>query len=374
MKWSWTIGKIAGIRVRMHWTFLLLIAWIAVSYTASGAGWAAAGRGVGFVVAIFACVVLHECGHALTARRYGVETKDITLLPIGGLARMQRIPDHPWQEFWIAVAGPAVNVVIAAVLFLVLLMSPGLGAVTAEPSFTTSFLVNLMWVNVILVVFNLLPAFPMDGGRILRALLATRIPYARATQIAAGIGQAMAIAFGIAGLLIFVNPLLLFIALFVFVGAEAENQLVQLRDVLGDATVSSAMMTKFRTLSPGDTLQTAVDELLAGAQQDFPVADAGGFRGLLRRRDLVEALRKQGPDAEIDAAIIPIEQVLTEDDALRGCVERMRQMDCQSLPVFRGDQLVGLLTLENVGEFIMIRSATEGASSQPRAADAVQAA
>lgn len=372
MAWSWTIGKIAGIRVRMHWTFLLLLVWVAARYAATGAGWEAAAQGVGFVLAIFGCIVLHEAGHALVARRYGVETKDITLLPIGGLARMQRMPTEPMHEFWIAVGGPAVNVVIAGVLFLVLLIGSGLGAVTTEPSFTTSFLVNLMWVNVILVAFNVLPAFPMDGGRMLRSLLATKIPYAKATSIATGIGQAMAILFGVAGF--FYNPLLLFIALFVYLGAEAENQVVQLRDVLGDTPVRSAMITNFRTLDPGDSLQTAVDELLAGSQQDFPVADQNGFQGLLRRQDLVDALRKDGPDAAIGSAVTPIETPLGEEDVLRDSLERMREMGCQSLPIFRDGELVGLLTFENVGEFVMIRHATQGKHAGSPVKDVVQAA
>lgn len=374
MTWSWTIGRIAGIRVRMHWTFLLLLAWVAIRYAAMGAGWVAAGRGVGFVLAIFACVILHEAGHALTARRYGVETKDITLLPIGGLARMQRMPTEPWHEFWIALAGPLVNVVIAAVLFVGLAISSGMGAIATEPSFTTSFFVNLMWVNVILVAFNVLPAFPMDGGRILRSLLATRISYAKATQIATGVGQAMAILFGVAGLFLFFNPLLLLIALFVYLGAEAENQMVQLRDTLGDTRVRSAMMTDFRTLSPEDTLQSAVDHLLAGAQQDFPVVDDRGLQGLLRRKDLVEALRKDGPDARVDSAAVPIEHVLHEDDVLRESLERMRELDCRCLPVLQDGELVGLLTFENVGELMMIRSATEDKRANPPVKDVAQAA
>lgn len=372
MKWSWTIGRIAGIKVRMHWTFLLLLVWVAASFAAAGAGWAAAARGVGFVLAIFACVILHEAGHALTGRRYGVETKDITLLPIGGLARMQRMPTHPMQEFLIAIAGPAVNVVIAAVLSIFVLVGYGVGVFTSPPGLGTPFLVNLMWVNVILVAFNVLPAFPMDGGRMLRALLATRISYLRATQIAAGIGQGMAILFGLIGLLI--NPLLLFIALFVFLGAEAENQLVKLRDVLGDTSVREAMMTHFRTLSSNDRLQTAVDELLAGSQQDFPIVDDGQLRGILRRQDLVRVLRDEGPDARIETAISRIENPLHENDVLRDSLERMREMDLHSLPVFRDQQLVGLLTYDNVGEFVMIRTATSGQHSEAPVKDVPEAA
>ncbi len=372
MKWSWTVGRIAGIRIRMHWTFLLLLAWVAVSYSMAGGGLKAAVEGVVFVLAIFACIILHETGHALTARRYGVETEDITLLPIGGMARMQRIPSQPWQEFWIAVAGPAVNVVIALGLFLFVYAERGLGAFGNEFSFTKSFLVNLMWVNVLLVAFNVLPAFPMDGGRILRALLATRMPYVRATQIAAGIGQFMAILFGIAGL--FYDFWLLFIALFVYIGAEAESQTVELRDVLGDAPVRSAMMTRFRTLAPGDTLQKAVDELLAGAQHDFPVVDESGFRGILRRQDLVEAIRRDGAESPIDSVITPVETIPDENELLRNALELMRHLGLQSLPVFGDGELVGVLTMENVGEYVMIRSATQGKHAKPPAKDVAHAA
>lgn len=356
MGWSWTIGRIAGIKVRMHWTFLLLLAWVGVSFAVAGQGWEAGARAIVFVLAIFGCVVLHECGHALVARHYGVPTQDITLLPIGGVARMQRIPSEPEKELWIAVAGPAVNVVIAAILAFGLLISGGLGAVTSEPSLTASFFTNLMAVNIALVVFNVLPAFPMDGGRILRAFLAMRMDYLKATNIAAGIGQAMAILFGIVGL--FWNPLLLLIALFVYLGAEAEAQAVRLKSLLGNAPVRDAMMTRFESLSPGDTLNTAVQALLAGSQQDFPVVDEAGFQGMLRRKDLVEALHNGQADRSVGEVQTPIEDVVGEDDRLQDVLERMRQIDCQSMPVFRGKELVGLVSLENVGELVMVRSAT----------------
>jgi Zn-dependent protease len=357
MKWSWTIGRIAGIKVRMHWTFLLLLGWVAIHFAMAGQGWEAAARGIGFVLAIFGCVILHECGHALVARRYGIVTEDITLLPIGGLARMQRIPERPEQEFWIAIAGPMVNVAIAAVLFAILAIGSGMRAATAEPSLTTAFLVNLMWVNVILVLFNMLPAFPMDGGRVLRAVLAMRIDYVRATNIAAGIGQAMAILFGMAGL--FVNPLLLLIALFVFLGAEAEASSVRLRGVLGDTPVRDAMITRFQTLSPHDSLQKAVDELLAGSQQDFPVLEDANFRGMLRRKDLIEALRGGDGEQTVADAQIEIEEIVREDDRLHDVLELMRRLDFQSLPVFRGTELVGMVSLENVGELVMVRGADD---------------
>lgn len=372
MKWSWTLGRIAGIKLRMHWTFLLLLAWVGLTYAASG-GWVAAAEGIAFVLAVFACVILHECGHALMAARYGVPTEDITLLPIGGVARMQRMPDVPIQEFWIAVAGPAVNVVIAGLLFLGLLLGGGLAMATRIPTWGTSvfaFFLNLMWVNLILVVFNILPAFPMDGGRVLRALLATQMDYVRATQIAAGIGQGMAILFGFAGL--FTNPLLLFIALFVYLGAEAETQMVQFRDLLRGVSVRAAMITRFRTLQGHDTLERAVDELLAGSQQDFPVTDGHGYRGMLTRQALVKGIREAGLSGTVADWASEEARPVSPDDPLMETVESMRNSQLSALPVFENDELVGLLCHENISELLMVRSAAKGQAS-PQSASLVDA-
>ena len=266
MKWSIKLGTFAGIGVYMHWTFLLLVGWIFFMHLGRGQSTAQAAAGVGFIHALFLCVVLHEFGHALTARRYGVKTRDITLLPIGGVARLERIPEKPTQEFWVAIAGPAVNVVIAVALFVVIIAFAQLGELFEVQLLKGSFLVRLMWVNLFLVAFNLLPAFPMDGGRVLRALLATQLGRRRATAIAASVGQGMAIIFGIVGFLY--NPMLIFIAIFVYLGAQAEAGMVEMQSALAGLRVSDAMMTRFRTLTPEDSLEVAVKELLAGAQQD----------------------------------------------------------------------------------------------------------
>jgi Zn-dependent protease len=357
MKWSWTIGRIAGIKVRIHWTFLLLLAWVATSF-AGGGNWRDALGAVGFIAAVFACIVAHEAGHALMARRYGVTTDDITLLPIGGLARMQRIPSEPWHEFWIAVAGPAVTAGIALLLFVGLAAANGAGVALREPGVATSFLINLMWVNITLLVFNLLPAFPMDGGRMLRAVLAMRMDYARATDIAATIGQGMAILFAIVGF--FSNFFLLFIALFVYLGAEAEAQAARLKATLGDSPVRDAMMTDFRTLDADDTLDTAVDALLAGAQQDFPVADGEQFRGILRSQDLVEAVRKRGSATRVADVAKPIDHRVAETDGLQETLDVLHRLHCRSLPVFRNGDVVGLVSLDNIAELVMIRTALAG--------------
>ena len=292
MKWSWKIGEFAGIGVYMHATFLLLIGWIALTNLWAGGTAASALQGVLFILLLFACVVAHEYGHALTARRYGIKTRDITLLPIGGVARLERMPDQPIQELWVALAGPAVNVVIAVLLFAWLLLSGGLAPLDTLSVTGGSLLERLMVVNISLVLFNLLPAFPMDGGRVVRALLALRLEYSRVTQIAATLGQGMALLLGLIGL--FTNPLLIFTALFVWIGAAQESGMAQVKSALAGIPLRRAMITDFRSLTPEDALSRAVDLVLAGAQQDFPVVSGSRVAGILTRSDLLVALRQRG--------------------------------------------------------------------------------
>jgi Zn-dependent protease len=356
MKKSLKIGSVAGIGIFLHWTFLLLVAALFGVYAWQTASTAAALAGIGLVLAVFACVILHELGHALTARHFGVPTRSITLYPIGGLARLERIPSEPIKEFWIAVAGPAVNVAIAAVLAvgLVALGRPFEMAVLSDPS--GHVLSTLLWINLALAGFNLLPAFPMDGGRVLRALLAMRQDYAQATQTAANVGQGMAILFGLIGLLNF-NPILLFIALFVYVGAQQESRQAVFRRLTEGTPVRQAMMTRFTTLAPDDTLGDAVDELLAGTDHDFPIVENGHVVGLLRRKRLIEALSTHGRETPVrdvaDERCFTADAGAPLDEAFR----QMNESNTSTVPVIEGGHLVGLLTLENVGELIMVSSA-----------------
>ena len=355
MKWSIKICQIAGISIYVHWTFLILLAWIVAAHAADSGDMSKAVTGVVFVLAIFGCIVLHELGHALTAKRFGIRTRDITLLPIGGVARLERMPEDPTQELWVALAGPAVNIVIALVLFLCLWPTGGLQALSSVEQLEGSFFAQLMLVNVVLVVFNLLPAFPMDGGRVLRAVLAHRVDYVTATQTAATLGQMMAIFFGVLGF--FVNWFLLFIALFVYLGAEQESHMVQMRAMLGGVSVREAMVTRFRTLASEQPLSDVIDELLSGEQQDFPVVADGRLAGILTRAELLNAVgsgKTNSPVAEVMQADC---KTVDELEMLQDVFARMQEQQCSTVPVTRNGELTGIITLENVGEWIMIQTA-----------------
>lgn len=361
MPWSWKLARIAGIDVYVHATFLMVVAWIALIHWNESQSLAAVIEGVGFILALFGCVVLHEFGHALTAARYGIRTRDITLLPIGGLARLERIPDVPIQELWVALAGPAVNVVIAAVLFGWLQASSAWQSVDQIGVTTGAFAERLMLANVFLAGFNLLPAFPMDGGRALRALLATRMDYTRATQRAAMIGQGMAILFAFVGLQ--GNPTLIFIALFVWIGAGQEASMAQMKSALAGIPLHRAMLTHFRTLTPTSTLGDAVDFLLTGSQQDFPVVAHGRIQGILRRSDLVKALTQGGRNASVADNMKRDCPTAEASEMLETVLGRVQGRDCHTIPVLEHGALIGLVTMDNVGEFLMIQSAERARSS-----------
>ena len=364
MKWSWKLGRFAGIDVYMHATFLLLIGWIALSHWLQARSLAATLAGVGFILALFVCVILHEYDHALTARRFGIRTRDITLLPIGGLARLERMPEKPMQELWVALAGPAVNVVIAALLFAWLLLTNGLEPLSSLGVAGGSFVERLLVANVFLVLFNLLPAFPMDGGRVLRALLASRMEYTKATQTAASVGQGMAFLFGLVGL--FVNPFLLFIAFFVWIGAAQEAGSVQMKSSMAGIPVARAMVTDFRTLSASDPLSRAVELILRGSQQDFPVMADGGVVGILTKTDILAALARHG-ESQLVAGVMKREfQLVDSHDMLETALERLQECRCHTMPVLHGGELVGLVTTDNLGEFMLVQAAL-GARLSPRA-------
>ncbi len=355
MKWSFKIGRILGIDVYIHATFLLLLGFVGVAHWLAGRSLEAGLTGVLFFGGMFLCVLLHEYGHAVAARRYGIATRDITLLPIGGVARLERMPDKPSQELVVAIAGPLVNIVIALSLFLGLQLSGHWQPLSSLTTTSGNLVERLLAVNVFLVLFNLLPAFPMDGGRVLRSLLAMGMQYARATHLAARIGQGMAVLFGFAGL--FGNPMLLLIALFVWIGAAQEAGAVEMKAGLAGYLVRDAMQSEVRTLSPQDTLREGVEALLAGAQQDFPVVENGRVVGMLPRHDLLKGIHERGEFVTVASMMRPEVETLDANELLDWAVAHLNPDRGLSRPVLREGRLVGLLTAENLGEFYMIRRA-----------------
>jgi len=357
MPWSITIGRVAGTAVRIHVTFLLLLVWIWVAYYRQG-GTEAAWEGTAFIALLFLCVLLHEFGHVLAAKRYGVNTKDVTLWPFGGIASLERIPEKPSEELVVAIAGPAVNVVIAAVLIFFLGATVDAEDLARIDDPAISMAAKIAAANIFLVVFNLIPAFPMDGGRVLRALLAIRYGHAHATQLAASIGQGFAVAFGILG--IFTNPMLIVIAIFVFLAASGEASHAQLRAVTRGALVSDAMITKFESLNTQSTVNDAVEALIRTTQREFPVIDGGGrLRGVLTRDAMIRALKDLGPGApvlEVMEADVP---TISARASLEAAVQALTQVGKPAVGVIDAQgRLVGMLTAENLGEMMMVQAAS----------------
>jgi stage IV sporulation protein FB len=356
MFWSLNIGSIAGTAIRVHITFILFLGWIFVASWISG-GLQEAWYGLAFLVLLFACVVAHEFGHILMARRFGVSTHDVTLLPIGGVARLERIPEKPYEEFLVAIAGPLVNVVIAAALVLLLGANLNPEHLTSVESTKISLIDRLAIVNLFLVVFNMIPAFPMDGGRVLRALLSTRLGFVRATQIAASIGQGLAFALGFIGLLW--NPLLIFIAIFVYLAASAEAHAVAMRAMSQGVPVSTAMMTQYATLTPEAHVDEAVETLLRTSQGEFPVVDGIGKPvGILGRSELIKALKQLGPDARVADAMTPAPPSIGHRQCLEDAFRLLQDKSAPAVVVTdNAGRLVGLVTPETIGEMMMLHEA-----------------
>ncbi len=370
MRWSVKIARILGIDVKIHVTFVVGLLLIGASvYAAGGHQVHDAVEAMMLLVAVFACVLLHEFGHALAAAHYGIQTVDITLLPVGGVARLESMPEDPWQELMVAIAGPLVNVVIVLGLGLIM----GAGAVhTAffSPMQDSTEMLTLplflLAVNIKLVLFNLIPAFPMDGGRILRALLGWRLGHALATQVAVSIGQMFAVLFGLVGLGLLLpevfgrwNPVLVLIAFFIYYAGSQEASATQIRDLTRHVRLSDTLITDFKTLPPGANLRDAVELLLHTAQHDFPVVDAAGkVEGVLTRQDLIAALSREGG---IDLGVTEVMQrdvpSVPANATFEDAFHTMQRSGCPALPVVdRAGRLVGLVTPDNVGEMIMVRS------------------
>ncbi len=365
MGWSIRLFSVGGTAVRIHFTFFLLLAvYAALAWRAGGPEVALST--VLFIVLLFVCVVLHEFGHVFAARGYGIRTSDVTLLPIGGIASLERMPEKPAQEIVVALAGPAVNLVIAAVLIGVLGARFDLTEVAQLEQATLTMTGRVAAANIMLCVFNLIPAFPMDGGRVLRALLAIRLGYTRATRVAASIGQALAFVFGLVGLLIG-NPLLVLVAVFIFLAASGEAGYVQAREYTRGYLASHAMITAFETLSPASVIDEAAGLLLRTTQKEFPVVDgAGTLRGFLTHDALISALQRTGgatPVLDIMDREVP---TVPENACLDNVFQRLQRSGTRVVGVVDPQgRLVGYITADNLAELIMIQSSRAAGPAAP---------
>ncbi len=354
MAWSFTVGRILGSELRVHVTFFLLLLWIGFSAYSTG-GMAAAIDNVLFVLALFACVVAHEFGHALMARRYGIRTPDITLLPIGGLARLERMPEKPMQEIWVALAGPAVNVAIWLVLVL-LGAGVRIDVLSQVDSAHSDMLGRLASLNLLLAAFNMIPAFPMDGGRVFRALLCLKMDRVKATRYAAFGGQVVAFGLGFLGLSSG-NPILVLIAIFVFIAANAESQDVAMRSVARRVLARDAMITEYVPLSPSDTLNTAAQAVIHTTQHEFPVLDADGtLQGFVTRHRLFSALAEERPRSDLATTIMDTEIPTVPLTASLNKVLDALHNGAPAIAVCGASgHMIGYITRENIGELMVIQ-------------------
>ena len=355
MKWSFKIARFAGIDVYVHATFLLLLTWIGWHYWLSEGNLGAVIVGIGFILLLFSCVVLHEFGHALAARRYGIRTRNITLLPIGGVASLERMPDDPRQEIIVALAGPAVNLVIALLLWLWLLLSNSVIPEQSGLMTESGFLHRIMVINLVLALFNLLPAFPMDGGRVMRAALSMWVGHRKATRIAANIGQALAMGMGILGLLY--NPFLMFIAVFIWIGAATEAGVDQIKHTLENITAGNAMISQYQTLSDDDPLSHAIALTLAGSQKAFPVQSNNKLVGVLTQSQLLRGLQEEGEHALIRNWMQSDVQQADVNEPIQKVLERLQNCQCPLISVTKSGRTVGIVDLDNISELISIQTA-----------------
>ena len=346
MNRSLKIGRAAGIPLFLHWTFLLVPAYVILSGLAMGRPLFGILADLTFVAVIFSCVVLHELGHALAARRFGVNTRDIILMPIGGVARLERMPKRPKEELLVALAGPAVNVVIAAVLLLLTVPFIGVSGLVNPTSLSSNLVSRAIAVNLAMIVFNMLPAFPMDGGRVLRALLSSRLGHLKATRIASSVGRTMAILFGLAGLFVFNNPMLIFIAGFVYLGAGQEAGAAEMEASISHLRVDDAMMTRFDTIPAQASAEWALKFALSANQQETVVASSGVFEGVVKVEDLAAAVADgQG---EVSVAEHCCDGVVTVQtgESLSLALADFQSSSCLCVPVLNAAGYVqGLITL-----------------------------
>ncbi len=344
MRWSLRIAKIRGISIRVHLTFLLLLLWVGVMEGAND-GLRGGGRSVFFTLMVFACVLLHELGHSYLSQRYGVRVRSITLLPIGGVAALEDVPG-PRQEVPIALAGPAVNFAIAGVVLAFLAVHRPDGSFLHPIIDTEDLWPSLLWANLYLGLFNLIPAYPMDGGRVLRGWLARKMDYVTATRRAVGIGQFFSFVMMALGLI--VNLWLLLIGIFLYLGASAEERTTLFQAALQKIWLSDVMLTDYRWLAPAEPLSRALDYALHSLQDDFPVVADGRVVGVLTKPALLAAVQRKGFDWPVSQVMSERFETVRPEESLAVALARLRKSKLNMLPVMNDGRLVGIITLQSI--------------------------
>ncbi|MHB0866398.1 MAG: site-2 protease family protein [Thermoleophilia bacterium] len=366
MKWSFKIGRVFGIQLRVHITFFLIIAYAAYIWgvTYEG-GYGGAVYGSFLITLLFACVVIHELCHSLMAIHFGGEVASITLLPIGGVSLLKNMPEEPRKELWVSVVGPLSNVVIALLLGIVYVALPGKTAISNTEDFTNAltaisaqgFITYMLVINLMLAVFNLLPAFPLDGGRVLRSLLARRMSHVRATRVAVTIGQLFAFGLGLAGLLLGAW-LWIVIAVFIYMGAGQEGAGAETKSILSGLRVRQALTGNVRVLAPTDRLSEVVTLMMHLFQEDFPVVEGERLTGVLTRSDLIRGLHDLGPEAQVSQVMTRDFPVVDADALFSEVYQKMNETGVKAVPVLEDGKLLGLVTLEHLSEVFMLITAS----------------
>jgi len=351
MRWSFQIAKFFGIPIRVHITFFLLLIFIGL-YGSRLQGARSGLFGIVSIILIFLCVIIHEFAHSLVARKYGVKIKDIILLPIGGVSEMEELPSQPKQEINVALAGPLTSIVLSLIFFFAYrLLFPEAKAVNIS-IFQGNLLLNLFAINLMLAIFNLIPAFPMDGGRVLRGILGLKMDLLQATRVAVGIGEFLAILFFFFGL--FFNPWLALIAVFIFLGAEGEKRATELKVEIADIPVRVAMLTNIEPISPDNTLGQVLEKICHGLQQDFPIMEGKEVLGILSREIFFSALHNHSKETRIREIMSREFTSTTEDAPLSEVFQRMNSEKLSVLPVMQGKIFKGLISLEQIGKYHML--------------------
>ncbi len=356
-KWSLYLGSVSGIKLYIHWSFLIIIVWIFLMYFRMGHGFRAGMEGVAFILVLFACVVLHELGHALTAKRFKVLTRDITLYPIGGIASLESMPAEPLQELQVTLAGPAVNVVIGVLLWIYLKVTdqmPDLAAIRSGNMFNLPFAFNIMYANIVLAVFNLIPAFPMDGGRVLRSLLALKIDQMKATEIAARIGQFLAILFVFFGF--FYDFWLVFIGMFLFLGASSETKIGEIRHALEGTRAKDVLITKYTVLTPDTTIQEASRNLINTTEKSFLIIKDDNVEGILDYKDIIQGLHRGDADKTAETYMQKDFKWVGYEDQLSDIFILVRQGKQSLFPVNRDGKLAGIINAENLDKWMLLKN------------------